>query len=40
LEGPLAAVVIAAMLGASVLRVHDVKACRKALDVADAVRNS
>jgi dihydropteroate synthase len=38
LEGTLAAVVIAALKGASVVRVHDVAACRRALQVADAVR--
>jgi dihydropteroate synthase len=37
LEGTLAAVVIAALKGASVVRVHDVAACRRALQVADAV---
>jgi dihydropteroate synthase len=40
LEGTLAAVVISAMKGASVVRVHDVAACRRALQVADAVRQS
>lgn len=38
LEGTLAAAVIAAMKGATVIRVHDVAACRRALQVADAVR--
>lgn len=38
LEATLAAVVVAAMKGASVVRVHDVAACRRALQVADAVR--
>ena len=38
LEGTLAAAVIAAMRGAAVVRVHDVAACRRALQVADAVR--
>jgi dihydropteroate synthase len=38
LEGTLAAVVIAALKGVSVVRVHDVAACRRALQVADAVR--
>jgi dihydropteroate synthase len=38
LEGTLAAAVISAMKGASVVRVHDVAACRRALQVADAVR--
>jgi dihydropteroate synthase len=39
LEGTLAAVVIAVLKGASVVRVHDVGACRRALQVADAVRH-
>ncbi|MBI5280759.1 MAG: dihydropteroate synthase [Candidatus Solibacter usitatus] len=38
LEGTLAAVVIGAMSGASMVRVHDVMACRKALSVVDAVK--
>lgn len=38
LEGTIAAAVIAALHGASVVRVHDVAACRRALQVADAVR--
>jgi dihydropteroate synthase len=38
LEGTLAVAVISAMKGASVVRVHDVAACRRALQVADAVR--
>jgi dihydropteroate synthase len=38
LEGTIAAAVICAMKGASVIRVHDVAACAKALRVADAVR--
>ena len=37
LEGTLAAVAVAAMNGASVVRVHDVRACRRVLDVVDAV---
>jgi len=40
LEGTLAAVAIGVMNGASVVRVHDVRQCRKACLVADAVRNS
>ena len=39
LEGTLAAVVIAAMKGCAIVRVHDVAECRRALAVADAVRN-
>lgn len=38
LEATLAAVVVAALHGASVVRVHDVLACRKALAVADTVK--
>lgn len=38
LEGTIAAAVIAAMNGASVVRVHDVRPVKKALLVADAVR--
>ena len=40
LEGTLAAVTIGVMNGASLVRVHDVRQCRKACLVADAVRNS
>ena len=40
LEGTLAAVVIAALKGASVVRVHDVLPCRRALQLADAIRNA
>jgi dihydropteroate synthase len=40
LEGSLAAAVIPVMKGAAVVRVHDVAACRRALQVADAVRQS
>jgi dihydropteroate synthase len=38
LEAGLAAVTIAALKGASIVRVHDVKECRRALDVVEAVR--
>lgn len=38
LEGTLAASVIGVMQGASIVRVHDVRECRKALAVADAVK--
>ncbi len=38
LEGTIAAAVIGAMNGASIVRVHDVRPVRKALSVADAVR--
>jgi dihydropteroate synthase len=40
LEGTLAAVVMGALYGASIVRVHDVRACRKALDVVEAARNA
>lgn len=38
LEGTLASTVIAAMNGASFVRVHDVKECKKALQIADAIK--
>ena len=38
LEGTLAAVTAAALNGASIVRVHDVAACRKACLVADALK--
>ena len=40
LEGSIAAAVIAAWEGANVVRVHDVRATRRAVDLADAVRNA
>src|SRR5438105_15955940 len=40
LTGSLAAATIAALNGASILRVHDVAATREALSVVDAVRSS
>jgi dihydropteroate synthase len=40
LEGTLAACVVAALHGAAILRVHDVAPCRKALDVARAVKGT
>lgn len=40
LEGTIAAAVIASMHGARIVRVHDVGACRRALQVADAVRRA
>ncbi len=40
LEGTLAAVVAARLNGASYVRVHDVAACRKALQVVDAIQTS
>lgn len=39
LEGTIAACVAAAMQGVSVLRVHDVAECKRALRVADAIRS-
>lgn len=40
LEGSLTAAVLGATMGASIVRVHDVKATRRALAVADAVNRS
>ena len=40
LEGTLAAVAVAIANGAGVVRVHDVKECRRAVDVADAIREA
>ena len=40
LEGTLAAIVAARLHGASYVRVHDVKECRRALQVADAIANT
>ncbi|MCZ2152486.1 MAG: dihydropteroate synthase [Bryobacterales bacterium] len=40
IEGTIAACVVAAMRGASVLRVHDVAECKRALRVADAIRSA
>ncbi len=40
LEGSLAAAVIAAMNGANIIRVHDVKATKRALQIADAVKET
>ena len=40
LEGTLAAVSVAVMNGAGAVRVHDVKACKRAVQVVDAVRNA
>lgn len=40
LEAGLAAVTIAALKGASMVRVHDVRQCRRALDVVEAVRSA
>ena len=38
LEGTLAAVAIAIMNGANIVRVHDVKECKRAVQIADAIR--
>ena len=40
LEGTLAAVSIAAMAGARIIRVHDVRQAKRAVEVVDAVRRS
>jgi dihydropteroate synthase len=40
LEGTIAACVVAAMHGASVVRVHDVAECKRALQVVDAIRSA
>ena len=39
-EGTLAAVSVAILNGASAVRVHDVKACKRAVQIVDAVRKS
>ena len=39
LEGTLAAVTIAVQNGANIIRVHDVKQCKRALQVIDAIRS-
>ncbi|MEK7623798.1 MAG: dihydropteroate synthase, partial [Patescibacteria group bacterium] len=38
LEGTLGAVAVSVMNGASIVRVHDVKACRRVLDIVDAIK--
>lgn len=38
IEGTLAAVTIAIMNGANIVRVHDVKECKRAVQIADAIR--
>ena len=40
LEGTLAAISIAVFNGANIVRVHDVKECKRAVAVANAIRNS
>jgi len=39
LEGTIGAVVVGVMNGAKIVRVHDVKECKKALDIVDAIRS-
>jgi dihydropteroate synthase len=39
LEGTLAAVTIAIMNGANIVRVHDVKECKRAVQIIDAIRS-
>jgi dihydropteroate synthase len=40
LEGTIAAVVAAVLNGANIVRVHDVRACKRAVQVADAIRGT
>ena len=40
LEGTIAAVTISVMNGANIVRVHDVKECKRAVQVADAIRGT
>ena len=40
LEGTIAAVAIAVMNGAHIVRVHDVKECKRAIQVTDAIRGA
>lgn len=40
LEGTLASVAIAVMNGANIVRVHDVKECKRAVQIADAVKDA
>jgi dihydropteroate synthase len=40
LEGTLAAAVLASMNGAHIVRIHDVKECKRALQIVDAVRDA
>jgi len=40
LEGTLASVAIAVMHGANIVRVHDVKECKRAVQIADAVKSA
>lgn len=38
-EGTIAAAIVARMRGAAIVRVHDVEACRRALQITDAILN-
>ena len=38
LEGTLAAITVAVMNGANMVRVHDVNECKRAIQVVDAIR--
>lgn len=40
LEGTLASIAISVMNGANIVRVHDVKECKRAVQIADAIRNA
>jgi len=40
LEGTLASIAIAILNGANILRVHDVKECKRAAQIADAIRDA
>jgi len=40
LEGTLAAVAIAVMNGANIVRVHDIKQCKRAVQIADAIKGA
>jgi dihydropteroate synthase len=40
LEGTIAAITVAIMNGAQMIRVHDVKECKRAVQVADAIRGA
>jgi dihydropteroate synthase len=40
LNGTLAAVTVAVMNGANIVRVHDVKECKQAIQIADAIRGA
>lgn len=40
LEGTIASIAIAVMNGANIVRVHDVKECKKAVQIADAIKGA